>query len=153
VFDPLAQVEIPLMGEFINLIAMLVFLTSSGMQKFFLMGVQGSFQHLRAIDLVTHREGIITLLVNGLGGLFQSALTIAFPILATLLLVSVATGLMSKAAPQMDALSMGFPLSIGVAFLLLFVAMPYMFTAMEGIIDGSFQTLGTFISMAGGIGK
>jgi flagellar biosynthesis protein FliR len=153
VFDPLSQVEIPLMGEFINLIAMLVFITSSGMQKFFLVGVQGSFQHLRAIDLVTHKEGIITLLMNGLSGLFQSALTISFPILGTLLLVSIATGLMSKAAPQMDVLSMGFPISIGVSFLLLYFTMPYMFNAIEGIIDGSFQTVGAFVGMAGGIGR
>ena len=40
VFDPLSQVEIPLMGEFLNLIAMLVFLTTSGMSKFLLVGVQ-----------------------------------------------------------------------------------------------------------------
>jgi flagellar biosynthesis protein FliR len=153
VFDPLSQVEIPLMGEFINLIAMLVFITSSGMRKFLLVGVQSSFQHLRAIDLVTHREGIITLLVNGLSGLFQSSLTIAFPILGTLVLVSIATGLMSKAAPQMDVLSMGFPISIGVSFLLLFAAMPSLMTAMERIIDGSFQTVSAFITMAGGVGK
>ena len=68
VFDPLSQVEIPLMGEFLNLIAMLVFITISGTGKFLLVGVHESFQHLRAVDLVTHRDGIIPLLVNGLGG-------------------------------------------------------------------------------------
>ncbi len=80
-----------------------------------------SFQYLRAVDLVTHREGIIQLLMSGLGGLFQSALTISFPILGTLLLVSIVMGLLAKAAPQMDVLTMGFPVSIGVSFLVLFV--------------------------------
>jgi flagellar biosynthetic protein FliR len=149
VFDPLSQVEIPLMGEFLNLVAMLVFITTSGMSRFLLVGVQRSFQYLTAMDLVTHREGIITLLINGLVGLFQSALTIAFPILGTLLLVSVAMGLLARAAPQMDILTMGFPVSIGVSFLLLFATMPFLMTAMERIIDGSFQALNGFITTAG----
>jgi len=151
VFDPLSQVEIPLMGEFLNLVAMLVFITTTGMTKFLLVGVQRSFQYLTAMDLVTHREGIIALLINGLVGLFQSALTIAFPILGTLLLVSVALGLLARAAPQMDILTMGFPVSIGVSFLLLFSTMPFLMTAMERIIDGSFQSLSGFISTAGSL--
>ncbi|MGA2975104.1 MAG: flagellar biosynthetic protein FliR [Spirochaetia bacterium] len=149
VFDPLSQVEIPLMGEFLNLIGMMVFITTTGMQKLLLVGVQRSFQSLRAIDLVTHKEGIITLLINGLAGLFQSALTISFPILGTLLLVSIVMGLLARAAPQMDILTMGFPISIAVSFLILFATLPMLMTAMERIIDGSFQTLSSFISMAG----
>ena len=151
VFDPQSQVEIPLMGEFLNLIAMLVFLTTAGMTKFLLVGVQRSFQYLTAMDLVTHREGIISLLISGLGGLFQSALTISFPILGTLLLVSVAMGLLARAAPQMDVLTMGFPVSIGVGFILLFATMPFLMTAMERIIDGSFQSLSGFIATAGAL--
>ncbi len=149
VFDPLSQVEIPLMGEFLSLIAMMVFISLEGPTKFLLVGVQRSFEFLRAADLVTHRDGIMSMLVSGLGGLFQSALQISYPILGTLLLVSVAMGLLAKAAPQMDVLTMGFPVSIGVSFLLLFAIFPFLTSAMGRIIDGSFQTLGAFISGAG----
>jgi len=151
VFDPLAQIEIPLMGEFLNLIAMLVFISTQGMQKFLIVGVQSSFQHLRAIDLVTNRTGLIAVLISGLAGLFQSALTISFPILGTLLLVSIAMGLMAKAAPQMDVLSMGFPVSIGVSFLLLYATMPFLMSAMERIIDGSFADLSGLITKMGSV--
>jgi flagellar biosynthetic protein FliR len=153
VFDPLSQVEIPLMGEFLNLIAMLVFIAISGTTKFLLVGVLRSFQYLRAVDLVTHREGIMAMLVSGLSGLFQSALQISFPILGTLLLVSVAMGLLAKAAPQMDVLTMGFPVSIGASFLILLATLPFLMTAMGHIIDGSFQTLGAFINQAGVLRK
>ena len=149
VFDPLSQVEIPLMGEFFNLIAMLVFIAISGTGKFLLVGVLRSFQHLRAVDLVVHKGAIIQLLVSGLGGLFQSALTISFPILGTLILVSIVMGLLAKAAPQMDVLTMGFPLSIGVSFLILFGTLPFLMTAFERIIDGSFRTIEGFILGAG----
>ncbi len=149
VFDPLSQVEIPLMGQFLNLIAMLVFIAISGTGKFLLVGILGSFQHLRAVDLVLHRDSVIQLLVNGLGGLFQSALIISFPILGTLILVSIVMGLLAKAAPQMDVLTMGFPLSIGVSFLVLFATLPFLMSVFERIIDGSFQTLQGFIRGAG----
>jgi flagellar biosynthesis protein FliR len=151
VFDPLSQVEIPLMGEFLSLVSMLVFITIGGMGRFLLVGVQRSFELMRAVDLVTHREGILQLLINGLGGLFQSALTISFPILGTLLLVSIVMGLLAKAAPQMDVLTMGFPLSIGVSFIILIATQPFQMTAMERIIDGGVQTLGQFVGGGGSV--
>jgi flagellar biosynthesis protein FliR len=153
VYDPMAQVEVPLIGEYLNLVAMLVFLSSDtmGFQKFFLSGVASSFQHLRAVDLVLHKDDVIRILINGLAGLFQSSLTISFPILGTLLLISIGTGLMSKASPQMDVLSMGFPISIAVSFLLLFAAMPALMTAFSRIIDGGFESIGTLVIGLGGV--
>jgi flagellar biosynthesis protein FliR len=141
VFDPLSQVEIPLIGEFLNLVAMLVLISISGLGKFFLVGVLGSFQSLRAVDLVGGQEPILRVLVQGLGGLFLNALTISFPILGTLLLVSVTMGLLAKASPQMDVLTMGFPLSIGVSFILLFAGLPLLMTAFGRIVDGGYETI------------
>ena len=118
VFDPLAQIEVPLMGEYLNMIALMVFIAISGTGKFLFVGVAKSFEYLRAVDLVTGRGQLVETLVRGLGGLFQSALTLSFPILGSLLLVSITMGLLAKASPQMDILMMGFPLSIGVSFLI-----------------------------------
>lgn len=149
VFDPLAQVELPLMGEFLNIVALLVFIVISGGAKFFLIGVERSFEYLQAADLVTHRDAVVSMLAQGLGGLFKTALTISFPILGTLTLVSIVTGLLAKASPQLDILTMGFPLSIGVAFIILYAGMPFLLTAFQAIIDGSFQLVGTLIMQLG----
>ncbi len=145
VFDPLAQVEIPLMGEFFNLIALLVFIVMSGGGKFLFLGVGETFRNIRAVDLVAGKSMLTQVLVNGLSGLFMSALTIALPIMGTLTIVSITMGLLAKAAPQMDVLTMGFPLSIGVAFLLLVAGLPVMMTAFERIIDAGFQAVGGVI--------
>jgi flagellar biosynthetic protein FliR len=150
VFDPLAQVEVPLMGEFLNLIALLVFIAISGAGKFLFLGVMRSFESLRAVDLVLQRGALMEVLVRGLSGMFQSALTLSFPILGTLTLVSIVMGLLSKAAPQMDILTMGFPLSIGVSFLILFATLPFLMTAFGRIIDGGFQAVGELIVMLKG---
>ncbi len=153
VYDPLAQIELPLMGEFLNLVALLVFIAISGAGKFLFLGVARSFEYVRAVDLVLHKDELMRTLIQGLSGLFQSALIISFPIMGTLILVSITMGLLAKASPQMDILTMGFPLSIGVAFIMLLAGMPFLMTAFERIIDGSFQAIGSLIVTLGGARK
>jgi flagellar biosynthetic protein FliR len=141
VFDPLAQIEIPIMGQFLNLIAMLIFLLVGGFQKIFLTGVYRSFGAMKAVDLVIHRDDIVHMIVASMGRLFQQSLIIAFPILGVLFLVSVTTGLLAKAAPQMNLLMLGFPISIGVAFIILFLMLPMLIEIFEAVIDFSFAEL------------
>ncbi|MFQ3547699.1 MAG: flagellar biosynthetic protein FliR, partial [Termitinemataceae bacterium] len=103
-FDPLAQIENPLMGQYMNLIGMLTFLTVNGFQQLFLGGFQRSIQSMNVLQLLSAQQGILNLLVRGLSQLFIDALIISMPILGTLFLVSLAMGLLSKAAPQINLL-------------------------------------------------
>jgi len=144
VFDPLAQIEIPLLGQFLNLIAMFVFVFTRGFQKVFLTGVYYSFQSVRAGDLVLLRQDIVTTMLRGLSSLFQNALVIALPILGTLFLVQVVMGLLGKAAPQMNLLVMGFPISIGVAFLIILVTIPFLMESFDSLIGAGFEQLMEF---------
>jgi flagellar biosynthetic protein FliR len=150
VFDPLAQVELPLMGELLNLVALLVFISASGTGKFLAVGVGKSFASLRAVDLVAGQAPLVETLVRGLAGMFQSALTLSFPILGSLLLVSIVMGLLAKAAPQMDILTMGFPLSIGVTFLVMIAGLPFLMGAFERVIDAGIEGVAGLVD---GLGK
>jgi len=150
VFDPLAQIQIPLMGQFLNLIAMLVFISVGGFQKFMLIGVMRSFQTIKAIDLINGKNYLAQLFIGSLGRLFYNSLTIAFPILGTLLLISISMGLLAKAAPQMNLLMLGFPIAIGVAFLIIFLTIPFLVSAFGRIIDFSFNNLAHMYLQIGG---
>ncbi len=153
VFDPLAQIQIPLMGQFLNIMAMFVFLNIAGFQKFMLIGIYRSFQAVKAIDLVTNTNYLLSLFIRSLGGLFENAMTIAFPILGTLLLVSVTMGLLAKAAPQMNLLMMGFPIAIGTAFAVLIMAMPFIVSAFIRIMETGFENIADILNnMQGGGG-
>jgi flagellar biosynthesis protein FliR len=147
-FDPLAEVELPLMGQFLNLIAMFIFVSTSGFQRLFLIGVQGSFKAMRAIDLVNRRDDIIQFLIRATGALFQQALILSMPVLGTLFIVSVAMGLLSKAAPQMNLLTEGFPISLMVTFFILLSALPFMMEAFSHLVDASFDDLGILVGGA-----
>ncbi len=150
VFDPLAQVQIPLMGQFFNLIAMYIFLAIDGFPKLFLLGISRSFEVMTAGDLLAHQEGLKDFFVQGFTGLFQQALIIAFPILGTLFLISVTTGLLAKAAPQMNLLMIGFPIQISIAFLMIMLCMPFLVETFGAILNGALQALAEMISQAGG---
>lgn len=148
-YDPLAQIEIPVVGQFLNLIAMFVFVTADGFQRLFLLGVRGSFQSIRAADLISRRADYYGYVAGSLGSLFQNALLLSFPIFGTLLLVSVSTGLLSKAAPQINLLTEGFPISILVAFLVMATAMPFMIEAFSSLIDSGFGSVAAILAGGG----
>jgi flagellar biosynthetic protein FliR len=151
-FDPLAQIENPLMGQFLNLVAMLTFLLMGGLQDLFLGGFAASVRSLNVVELAAGHENIIFALAGGLGRLFVNAIVISMPILGTLLLTSLSTGLISKAAPQINILSEGFPISISVAFILLMATLPFMVEALGRILEGGFRSLqDLYISVGGGI--
>lgn len=145
VYDPLAQVQIPLMGQFLNLVAMLIFLINSGLRKLFLIGITGSFESMKASDLLIRQEHFAYMAARMISDLFKQSIIVSFPILGTLLLVSVALGLLAKAAPQMNLLMLGFPLKIAIAFFMLFASMPFLLEAFTRMIDAGFLELRDFI--------
>jgi flagellar biosynthetic protein FliR len=149
-FDPLSQIENPLMGQYLNLVAMLVFLISGGFRELFLGGFWRSVQSLSIASLALGREQALSMLLRGLSRLFLDAIIISMPILGTLFLTSLATGLISKAAPQINILSEGFPISITVAFLLIFAALPYMMEAFSRVIDAGFAEFQDLLIQVGG---
>jgi flagellar biosynthetic protein FliR len=70
-----------------------------------------------------------------------------------LFLTSLATGLISKAAPQINILSEGFPISITTAFALIFITLPFMTETFGRIVDSGFSTLESlFVYIGRGIG-
>jgi flagellar biosynthetic protein FliR len=148
-FDPLSQTENPLMGQYLNLVAMLVFLTLNGFSELFLGGFWRSVQSINVTALVSGREAVLGMLLAGLSRLFMDAMVISLPILGTLFLTSLSTGLISKAAPQINILTEGFPISITVAFLLIFTTMPFMVETFSRVINSGFGAVETLYIQIG----
>jgi len=146
VYDPMAQVQIPLMGQFLNMIAMFVFIITGGFQKLFLAGILRSFQTMRAADFATRQEDVFNLVAESVGLMFEHALILAFPVLGTLLLISVSMGLLAKAAPQMNLLMIGFPIKIGIAFLILMLTLPLLMEGFSRLIDESILVIMEFLA-------
>jgi flagellar biosynthesis protein FliR len=140
-FDPLAQVENPLMGQYFNLVSMLVFLVVGGFRQLFLGGFWRSVQTINIAMLVEGRDHVVGIMAAGLAKLFLDAMVISLPILGTLFLTSLSTGLISKAAPQINILSEGFPIAILAAYLLLLVTLPFLVETFSHVIDEGFANI------------
>jgi flagellar biosynthetic protein FliR len=140
-FDPLSQIENPLLGQYLNLVAMLIFVTIDGFRELFLGGFWRSLQTINVMSLINGKEHIVYMMLAGLSRLFLDAIIISLPILGTLFLTSLATGLISKAAPQINILSEGFPISIITAFVLIYATLPFMTEAFSKIINSGFASI------------
>ena len=141
VMDPLSQTENPLMGQYLNLVAMMVFLSMNGFRELFLGGFWRSVQSINIASLAAGREAVTEMFLTGLSRLFLDAMVISLPLLGTLFLCSLSTGLISKAAPQVNILTEGFPIAITVAFMMILATMPFMVQAFSHVIDSGFETL------------
>jgi flagellar biosynthetic protein FliR len=148
-FDPLSQIENPLLGQYLNLVAMLVFLTLGGFRELFLGGFWRSVETINIVSLVEGREHVLGMMLSGLSRLFLDAMVISLPILGTLFLTSLATGLISKAAPQINILSEGFPISITTAFVLIYATLPFMVEAFGRVVNAGFAAIETLYTRIG----
>lgn len=151
-YDSLSQVENPLMGQFFNLIAMLVFMQTHWFQKLFLQGLVTSFSSLNAISIVQSTESIVKFVMSGLSSLFVDALVISLPVMGSLFLISICTGLLTKAAPQMNLLSEGFPIMIMLAFVIIAFILPDMIDFFVRSFEKGFADLFDFFkNISGGV--
>ncbi len=150
-YDALAQVENPLLGQFFNFMALLIFMQTQWFQKLFLGGLARSFESINIFSLIAGRETVSKFLLQGLTKLFADALVISLPIMGTLLLITICTGLLTKAAPQMNLLSEGFPIMILTSFFILLVLVPSLCDFFIRSFNNGFQVLESlFINLSGG---
>jgi flagellar biosynthetic protein FliR len=149
VYDSLSQVENPLMGQYLNLVAMLIFLQNHWFQKLFLKGLVGSFHSMNVFTLLNAKEKIVKFLAGGLSQLFADALVISLPILGTLMLVTVCMAILSRAAPQMNLLSEGFSIMLLIAFFLITALMPQLCDFFERSFNSGITAMINLFSAAG----
>ena len=69
--------------------------------------------------------------------MFLAALEIAFPIVAVLFLVELVLGLVARAAPQTNVLTIGFALKTGVAILAIAASIPLLPAAVETLVTAA----------------
>lgn len=138
VFDPMAQIELPLVGQLFNLLATLVFLSVQGFQKMFLVSIAHSLRAIRATDFLAF-QGRGGALIGAFAELFLRSILLALPILGVLIMVNVAMGLLGKAAPQMNLMMLGFPIAILTGYVVMFFTLPFVANAFSSLLDRAFE--------------
>lgn len=71
--------------------------------------------------------------------MFAGAMQMALPAVAALLVVNLAFGVMSRAAPNLNLFAVGFPVTMILGFLILAVGVGNVAPALESLIDDAFR--------------
>ncbi len=148
VVDPITGTSEAVTAHFLYMVTMLTFLTLNG-PLFLLDGLARSFEMVPPGGLLLTPE-----LGNHILGLskmmFTLAIRIAAPVMAALFLVDLALALISRAAPQMHVLVLGFPVKIAVGFFFL----GFLFDVISKYVGSYVQNLSIYFTnilrLAGG---
>ena len=73
--------------------------------------------------------------------IFRIGVHLALPVIAALMVVNLAIGVMTRAAPQLNLMSFGFPMGLLAGLWMLWIAAPWMVMAIEGHIERSLSFL------------
>ncbi|MEW6523394.1 MAG: flagellar biosynthetic protein FliR [Bacillota bacterium] len=122
VLDPNLGQPTPVVGTFLYLLAMLLFLVFDG-HHLLLVALADSF---RVIPLNAGSWGAATTqaVVVATGEVFWVALRIALPVVGALFVGTVALGVVAQSVPQLNIFVVGLPAKIGGGLLLLAVSVP-----------------------------
>jgi flagellar biosynthesis protein FliR len=113
-YNPAVDDEADIVGQVLFFMALAGFLLIGGHEAM-LLAVLHSFEHIPLAGF-TAEFSMIALLTGLLLASFELALRIAAPLLALIFLQSLAMGYISKTVPQLNILSLGFPIRILVGF-------------------------------------
>lgn len=117
VVDPLTGQSVVITSHFLYMTTLLTFLVLDG-HLYLLQALAESFGMVAPGGILVSPL-LATHLLRTVGQIFVLAIRIAAPVMAAIFLVDLALALVSRAAPQMNVLILGFPLKIGVGFLFL----------------------------------
>lgn len=137
-FDPNTQGHSSAISQFLALVATMAFLAVNA--------------HLALLAALA--ESFVSMPISGLpiaGGaplevarwgakIFSAGLQISLPVVAALLITNVALGVLTRAAPQLNLFGIGFPLTLGVGFLAISLALPYLGTPIVNLFNQGIET-------------
>lgn len=138
-FDPQTQGRSSAISQFLVLTATLFFLTSNG-HLALLSALIDSFQSIPISPTLESGFNLQRLMVWG-EQIFITGLRLSLPIVAALLITNVALGILTRAAPQLNLFGIGFPITIGVGFLMLGLILPYLSVPFDQLFRQGFETI------------
>ena len=137
-YDPLNHTQVPVTGQFLGLIATLVFLSVNGHLMMIATLVE-SFQTAPADSPVLANNAL--LLAQWGGTIMRAALLLSLPLIAVLLITNIALGVLSRAAAQLNLFAIGFPVTLGIGFIALLITLPAMVPVLEKLFHEGLQTM------------
>jgi flagellar biosynthetic protein FliR len=132
-----------LLGEFKELIALMVFLFIDGHHYL----IEGLFISVKAVPLTTMEitNSSITLFTNMAISVLVLAIKMASPVLIALFLTNLSLALLARIAPQTNIFILSFQLKVSVGLIVLLISIPLFVYVSKIAMEGMQQELYRFI--------
>ena len=132
-FDPHTPAQTVVLGQFVGLFAILVFLSLNGHH----VALSALVESFRALPISAAPPSALGLreVVEWGGVIFSAGLLISLPVVAALLIASIAVGVMTRAAPQLNIFAVGFPITLATGLVALYLAAPYLGPALANLFE------------------
>jgi flagellar biosynthetic protein FliR len=137
--DPLLGTHTSIIGQFLYLIATLLFLALNG-HHLLLTGLVKSF------DLVPLNHFVFGTLLSGrvldmVSEFFLIGLRIGGPVMLAVFLADLVVGLLGRTLPQMNLLVVGFPVKVWVGLGILTLTLPLILLTCQGLFTGMYRDM------------
>lgn len=129
VLDVQSNTQVPIMGNFLYIFTLVVFITVDG-HHMLLSALVKSFE-LVPIGKLYISAGSVGVLTKIFTDTFIIGFKISAPVLAAILLTEVALGILARTMPQMNVFMVGMPLKILVGMLTLMLMIPAFSTIIQ----------------------
>ena len=135
-FNPAMEDNADVLGQVLFFMILATFVMIGG-HEWMVLAVLHSFDHipLPVAALQVADSGLVALLVGMLKAVLEVALRVAAPLLALIFMQTVAMGFIAKTVPQMNILSLGFPLRILGGLVMLVLGIVVIDEVMMEFID------------------
>jgi len=131
VIDPITSSQASIISMFMNIIAMLMFLTVNA-HHWFLRALVESFHMVPPFGF-QFNGSLMEQLTTFAGDMFVIAIKVGAPVIAALLLTTVALGLIARTVPQMNIFIVAMPIKIVVGLLFLGLSLPFLSSLFKQI--------------------
>ena len=136
--DPQSGVQMPVISQFYVMFATLLFLTMNG-HLLLIHALAQSFTTLPVGTASLGPDAMKAVIMWG-GQLITQGVMIALPAIAALLIVNLAFGVLARAAPQLNIFAVGFPISILVGVVVVWLTLSGLQTHVQTLMEGAFAT-------------
>jgi len=141
--DPITGVSVPVISQFYLVLSTLLFLTLGGHLVLIEMLID-SFRTLPIGSTGLERSDFWSIIAWS-SRLFSAGLLMAIPSITSLLMVNIAFGVVTKAAPQLNIFAVGFPITLLLGLLLMWVTLPAVLGSFTNLLAESYGVIGDFL--------
>jgi flagellar biosynthetic protein FliR len=136
--DPQNGQQVPVVAQIYMISATLLFLSLDG-HLLLIKLLLDSFVSLPIGQIFDLAD--VWSIISWSGRIFSDGLLLSMPIIISLLLVNVMFGVASKAAPQLQIFSVGFPITLMLGMLLMWVTLPNLLELLPDMFNDTFGLL------------